>query len=53
MNGLAESRARYEAELAPKLHGVPHAAARIGHGSEVLGFDTVFLPRVPRGARPL
>ncbi|EWM12346.1 hypothetical protein KUTG_02650 [Kutzneria sp. 744] len=48
MNGLAESRARYEAELAPKLHGVPHAAARIGHGSEVLGFDTVFLPRVPR-----
>ncbi|GAA3432841.1 hypothetical protein [Kutzneria kofuensis] len=40
MKGLAESRTRYEVELLPKLRGIPHAAARIGHGSEVLGFDT-------------
>ncbi|MFI9384525.1 DUF4037 domain-containing protein [Kutzneria sp. NPDC052558] len=40
MKGLDESREHYEAELAPKLQGIPHAAARIGHGSEVLGFDT-------------
>ena len=36
MTGLEE----YESELSPKLQGIPHAAARVGHGSEVLGFDT-------------
>lgn len=40
MNGLAESRAHYESQILPLLQGIPHAAARIGHGSEVLGFDT-------------
>jgi hypothetical protein len=40
VTGLAESRIHYEAELRPKLQGIPHAAARIGRGSEVLGFDT-------------
>lgn len=40
MTGLAESRAHYESSLLPLLDGVPHAAARLGHGSEVLGFDT-------------
>ncbi|QUQ67334.1 DUF4037 domain-containing protein [Kutzneria sp. CA-103260] len=40
MTGLKESREHYESELAPKLQGIPHAAARIGHGSEVVGFDT-------------
>ncbi|HEY0496472.1 MAG TPA: DUF4037 domain-containing protein [Kutzneria sp.] len=40
MTGLEESCAHYEAVLRPQLHGIPHAAARIGRGSEVLGFDT-------------
>jgi hypothetical protein len=40
VTGLEESRAHYEAVLRPQLHGIPHAAARIGRGSEVLGFDT-------------
>jgi hypothetical protein len=40
VKGLLESRKHYESELLPKLQGIPHAAARIGRGSEVLGFDT-------------
>ena len=40
MTGLDESLAHYRSELLPQLQGIPHAAARIGHGSEVLGFDT-------------
>ena len=40
MTGLAESRAYYLDVLRPRLVGIPHAAARIGPGSEVLGFDT-------------
>ena len=40
MTGLDESRSHYETSILPLLAGIPHAAARIGHGSEVLGFDT-------------
>jgi hypothetical protein len=40
VKGLEESREFYRSELAPRLRGIPHAAARIGAGSEVLGFDT-------------
>lgn len=38
--GLELSRALYEEGVAPLLDGVPHAAARVGAGSEVLGLDT-------------
>ncbi|WP_239646439.1 DUF4037 domain-containing protein [Nocardiopsis prasina] len=38
--GLELSRALYEEGVAPLLQGVPHAAARVGTGSEVLGLDT-------------
>lgn len=38
--GLALSRALYEEAVAPLLDGVPHAAALMGAGSEVLGLDT-------------
>jgi uncharacterized protein DUF4037 len=30
----------YRDAVAPLLDGIPHAAARVGYGSEVLGFDT-------------
>lgn len=39
MSGLGLSRAFYEDVVAPVLSGVPHAAALLGDGSEVLGFD--------------
>ncbi len=38
--GLELSRALYEEGVAPLLNGIPHAAARVGAGSEVLGLDT-------------
>ena len=42
--GLELSRRFYHEAVRPILNerfpGIPHAAARIGHGSEVLGFDT-------------
>lgn len=38
--GLQLSRAFYSEAVRPLLHGVRHSAARIGPGSEVLGFDT-------------
>ncbi len=38
--GLQLSRAFYLEAARPLLAGVPHSAARIGAGSEVLGFDT-------------
>jgi hypothetical protein len=34
------SRAYYDEVLAPVLDGVPHAAASLGAGSDVLGYDT-------------
>ncbi|MER7279429.1 DUF4037 domain-containing protein [Dactylosporangium sp. NPDC000244] len=38
--GLQLCRAFYEHGVRPLLGGIPHAAARIGPGSEVLGLDT-------------
>lgn len=38
--GVELSRVLYEECVAPQLDGVPHAAARVGAGSEVLGLDT-------------
>jgi hypothetical protein len=38
--GLQLSRAFYTEAVRPLLDDVPHSAARIGAGSEVLGFDT-------------
>lgn len=38
--GVELARAYYEEVVAPLVDGVPHAAARIGWGSDVLGFDT-------------
>jgi hypothetical protein len=39
MNGIEISRRYYLDEVAPGLGGVPHAAALLGNGSEVLGYD--------------
>ncbi len=62
MSGIALSRRYYEQVVGPLLGGRPHAAALLGEGSEVLGFDDVvstdhdFGPRVqvflPAGAPP-
>jgi Domain of unknown function (DUF4037) len=38
--GLELSRAFYSEAVAPLVGELPHSAARIGSGSEVLGFDT-------------
>ncbi|WP_232664395.1 DUF4037 domain-containing protein [Pseudonocardia sp. TRM90224] len=38
--GLELSRAFYAEAVAPLLDGLVHTAARVGSGSEVLGFDT-------------
>lgn len=40
VRGLDLSGRCYREVVAPWLRGVPHSAARIGAGSEVLGFDT-------------
>lgn len=39
VRGLEVSRRFYDTEVAPCLDGVPHAAGRVGRGSDVLGFD--------------
>lgn len=39
MRGADLSRAFYERAVAPLLDGVPHAAGRLGQGSDVLGLD--------------
>jgi len=38
--GIELSRRFYEDAVAPLLGSVPHSAALVGPGSEVLGFDT-------------
>ncbi|MBR8742791.1 DUF4037 domain-containing protein [Nocardiopsis sp. MG754419] len=38
--GLELSRTLYERAVAPLVRGIPHAAALLGPGSEVLGLDT-------------
>ena len=39
MNGIDLARRFYDRDVAPRLAGVPHAAALLGAGSEVLGYD--------------
>ena len=39
VRGVDASRAFYERDVAPLLDGIPHAAGRIGRGSDVLGLD--------------
>lgn len=39
MNGIEMARRYYVGSVAPRLAGVPHAAALLGNGSEVLGYD--------------
>lgn len=39
MRGVALSQSFYEQVVAPLLDGIPHAAGRLGHGSDVLGLD--------------
>jgi hypothetical protein len=39
MHGVDASRIFYDAEVAPLLAGIPHAAGRIGRGSDALGLD--------------
>ena len=41
MPGLRLARAFYEEVVAPIVANVPHSAALLGYGSDVLGFDTV------------
>ncbi|MGA0602566.1 DUF4037 domain-containing protein [Caulobacter sp. KR2-114] len=51
--GLTLARRFYEDWVAPRLRGWPHAAALIGDGSEVLGFDTPMSTDHDWGARVL
>jgi hypothetical protein len=39
VNGIELARHHYETAVRPGLAGVPHAAALLGDGSEVLGYD--------------
>jgi hypothetical protein len=38
--GVELTRAFYQEVVAPRLGGVRHSAARLGPGSDVLGYDT-------------
>jgi hypothetical protein len=38
--GVELARAFYQEVVAPRLGGVRHSAARLGPGSDVLGYDT-------------
>lgn len=40
VNGITLSERHYRETVAPLLGALPHTAARLGAGSEVLGFDT-------------
>ncbi len=51
--GLELARRFYEDWAAPRLEGLAHAAALIGDGSEVLGFDTPMSADHDWGARVL
>ncbi|MCU7728660.1 DUF4037 domain-containing protein [Actinoplanes sp. KI2] len=51
MNGIEISRRYYLESVAPGLAGVPHAAALLGAGSEVLGYDDDVSPDHDFGER--
>ncbi|MET3422159.1 hypothetical protein BJ973_001371 [Actinoplanes tereljensis] len=51
MNGIEIARRYYFDEVAPGLAGVPHAAALLGPGSEVLGYDDEVSPDHDFGPR--
>jgi hypothetical protein len=51
MSGLELSRRFYERVVGPLLGGRPHAAALLGHGSEVLGYDDDVSPDHDFGPR--
>ncbi|MFI5890341.1 DUF4037 domain-containing protein [Actinoplanes sp. NPDC051513] len=51
MNGVEISRRHYLSSVAPGLRGVRHAAALIGPGSEVLGYDDDVSPDHDFGER--
>ncbi|WP_433361713.1 DUF4037 domain-containing protein [Actinoplanes sp. CA-142083] len=51
MNGVEISRRHYLSSVAPGLRGVPHAAALLGPGSEVLGYDDDVSPDHDFGER--
>jgi hypothetical protein len=50
-SGIDIARGFYEQRVAPLLTGVPHAAALLGDGSEVLGFDDDVSPDHDFGPR--
>lgn len=51
MNGVEIARRYYLSEVSPGLAGVPHAAALLGPGSEVLGYDDDVSPDHDFGER--
>jgi hypothetical protein len=51
MNGIEISRRHYRDEVAPRLAGARHAAALLGNGSEVLGYDDEVSPDHDFGPR--
>ncbi|WP_242605998.1 DUF4037 domain-containing protein [Frankia sp. Cppng1_Ct_nod] len=51
MSGRDLSRRFYEQAVRPLVSGVPHAAALLGEGSEVLGFDDEISPDHDFGPR--
>ena len=50
-SGIDLARGFYREQVAPLLTGVPHAAALLGNGSEVLGFDDEVSPDHDFGPR--
>lgn len=50
-SGIDLARRFYQQQVAPQLTGVPHAAALLGDGSEVLGFDDEVSPDHDFGPR--
>jgi hypothetical protein len=51
VNGIEIARRHYLGAVAPGLAGVPHAAALLGPGSEVLGYDDAVSPDHDFGPR--
>jgi hypothetical protein len=51
VNGIEIARRYYVGRVAPRLAGVPHAAALLGPGSEVLGYDDEVSPDHDFGER--